>query len=43
MSGYTADALPLPHTPEPDAELVTKPFTSAALVGAIERALASVR
>jgi CheY-like chemotaxis protein len=43
MSGYTADALPLPHTPEPEAELVTKPFTSPQLVGAIERAVARAR
>jgi len=39
MSGYTGDALPMPHLPETGAILVTKPFSSATLVAAIVRAL----
>jgi PAS domain S-box-containing protein len=39
MSGYTSDALPPTHGREPSAPLVAKPFTSATLVEAIERAL----
>jgi len=40
MSGYTGDALPLPQAPDADAILVSKPFSSATLVEAIQWALA---
>ena len=42
MSGYTGDAIPMPQLLEAGAILVSKPFTSATLVEAIERALAAV-
>lgn len=40
MSGYTGDAIPMVQLPEAGAILVSKPFTSRTLVGAIARALA---